>query len=99
MRNSNEQTSVRSIAMQRLGTMTNVTLDDLAKLYDVADARTLREQILYALYQRKESEAVDKMMDIARRDTDPQIRRTAITLLARRNDPRATKLLQELIDK
>jgi len=98
-RNENENTSLRATALQRLGRMSMVSLTDIAKLYDVADARSLREQILYALYQRKEPEAVDKMMEIARKDTDPQIRRTAISLLARRNDPRSAKLLQELIDK
>ena len=98
-RNQNEAPSLRAAALQRLGRMSSVSLDDIAKLYDVADSRSLREQILYALYQRKEPEAVDKMIEIARRDTDPQIRRTAISLLARRDDPRARKWLQELIDK
>jgi len=98
-RNENENTSLRTTALQRLGRMSNVSLAEVAKLYDVADARALREQILYALYQRKEPEAVDKMMEIARKDTDPQIRRTAISLLARRNDPRSKQLLAELIDK
>ena len=79
--------------------MQSVNVGDIAKLYDVADARSLREQILYALSQRKEPEAIDKLMDIARKDTDPQIRRTAISLLARSNNERAKKLLQELIDR
>jgi hypothetical protein len=79
--------------------MQSVSVNDIAKLYDVADARSLREQILHALSQRKEPEAIDKMMDIARKDTDPSIRRTAISLLARSNNDRAKKLLQELIDR
>jgi HEAT repeat protein/TolA-binding protein len=99
VRNQSEATSLRATALQRLGRMSIVGLNDIAKLYDVADARSLREQILYALYQRKEPEAVDKLMEIARRDTDPQIRRTAVSLLARRNDPRAKQLLAELIEK
>jgi HEAT repeat protein/TolA-binding protein len=98
-RNENETTSLRATALQRLGRMTSVSLNDVAKLYDVADSRSLREQILYALFQRKEPEAVDKIIEIARKDTDPQIRRTAISLLARRDDPRARKWLQEIIDK
>ena len=98
-RNENETTSLRATALQRLGRMNSVGLNDIAKLYDVADSRSLREQILYALYQRKEPEAVDKLIEIARKDTDPQIRRTAISLLARRDDPRARKWLQEIIDK
>ena len=98
-RNQNENTSLRATALQRLGRMSNVNLDDVAKLYDVADARSLREQLLYALYQRKEPAAVDKMMEIARKDTDPQIRRTAISLLARRNDPRSKELIAKLIEQ
>ncbi|HMC55584.1 MAG TPA: HEAT repeat domain-containing protein [Gemmatimonadaceae bacterium] len=98
-RNENEQPSLRAAATQRLGRMQTVTASDIAKLYAVADARSLREQILYALSQRKEPEAIDKMMEIARKDTDPQIRRTAISLLARSNNERAKKLLQELIDQ
>jgi hypothetical protein len=39
------------------------------------------------------------MIEVARNDTDPQIRRTAISLLARSNNPRAIQLLKELIDK
>jgi HEAT repeat protein/TolA-binding protein len=98
-RNENEQPSLRAAATQRLGRMQSVSASDIAKLYAVADARSLREQILYALSQRKEPEAIDKMMEIARKDTDPQIRRTAISLLARSNNERAKKLLQELIDQ
>lgn len=98
-RNQNESPSLRATALQRLGRMSSVGLDDIAKLYEVADSRSLREQILYALYQRKEPEAVDKMIEIARKDTDPQIRRTAISLLSRRDDPRAKKWLQEMWDK
>ncbi len=99
VRNQNEEPSLRAAALQRLGRMQSVNVSDIAKLYDVADARSLREQILYALSQRKEPEAIDKLMDIARKDTDPQIRRTAISLLARSNNERAKKLLQELIDR
>jgi len=98
-RNLNETVALRTSAIQRLGRMTTVNLDEMAKLYDIADSRSLREQILYALFQRKESEAVDKMLDIAKKDTDPQIRRTAINLLTRRNDERAKKWLQEIVER
>lgn len=98
-RNEKEATSVRATALYRLGAMPTVSVNEIAKLYDVADARSLREQILRALSQRKEPEAIDKMMDIAKRDTDPQIRRTAISLLGRSNNERAKQLLKELIEK
>ncbi|MEX2178541.1 MAG: HEAT repeat domain-containing protein [Gemmatimonadaceae bacterium] len=98
VRDQREATSVRASAMQRLGALS--TLDELARLYDIADARSLREQVLQALYRRKEPEAVDKIMEIARKDTDPAIRRSAINLIARRapNDPKAQKFLQEIFE-
>jgi HEAT repeat protein len=98
-RNVNEVTSLRASALQRIGRMQSVSANDIAKLYDVADARSLREQILNALSQRKEPEAIDKMIEVARKDTDPEIRRRAVALLARSNNPRAIQLLKELIDK
>jgi HEAT repeat protein len=98
-RNVNESPSLRASALQRLGRMSAVSVADIAKLYDSADARSLREQILRALSERKETEAIDKMMEIARKDTDPQIRRYAIALLSRSNNERAKQLLKEMIEQ
>ena len=99
VRNQNESASIRSTALQRLLHNDSYKVADIARLYEVADARSLREQVLYALSRRNEPEAVDMIIDIARKDTDPQIRRTAISLLSRSKNPRAIALLQELIDK
>jgi hypothetical protein len=102
VRNTNETPSLRAVALQRLGRMESVTSTEIARLYDVADSRALREQILSALSQRKENEAVDKMIDIAKKDTDPQIRRTAINLISRsaqNGNERAKKFIQEFLDR
>jgi HEAT repeat protein len=77
----------------------DVGIDDLAKMYDSADSRSMREQIISALGSRKEPQATDKLIDIVRNGTDPNARRLAISYLSRRNDPRTTKLLMELINK
>jgi HEAT repeat protein len=93
--NQNETSSLRTSALQRLGRMSIVTAPEIAKLYDVADTRSLREQILNALSQRKEDEAIDKMIDIGKKDTDPQIRRYAIMLLSRSTNPRAQQFMKD----
>ena len=98
-RNVNEPAQLRAAALQRLGRMQTVKVEDIAKLYDVADSRGMREQILSALSQRSEPEAIDKMMEIARRDTDPRIRSYAFSLLGRSNNERAKQLLKEIIEK
>jgi HEAT repeat protein/TolA-binding protein len=98
VRNANESVQLRSTALQRLS-RTDVPIADFARMYDVADSRSLRVQLLSSLATRKEPEATDKLMDVARNSTDPEMRRQAIYYLSRRNDPRATKLLMELIEK
>jgi HEAT repeat protein/TolA-binding protein len=101
-RNTNETPSLRAAALSRLGRMTNVSVVDIGKLYDVADSRGMREQILRALSERKEPEAIDKMIEIAKKDTDPQIRRTAVNLISRsaqNGNERAKKFLQEFFDR
>ena len=49
--------------------------------------------------QREEPAATDKLLEIARGGTDPNLRRQAISALARKNDPRTTKLLLDLVEK
>jgi HEAT repeat protein len=68
-------------------------------MYDVAGDRPLREQLISLYSQRAEPEATDKLLDIARTGTDPDLRRYAISALSRKNDPRTKKLLVEIIDK
>jgi HEAT repeat protein len=98
VKNTNESSQLRSAALQRLA-RSDVAIADLARMYDAADSRPLRQQLLSSLANRKEPEATDKLIDIAKNGTDPEMRRQAIYFLSRRNDPRAAKLLMELIEK
>jgi HEAT repeat protein len=68
-------------------------------MYDAAADRPLREQLIRLYAERTEPEATDKLLDIARSGTDPDMRRYAISALSRKNDPRTKKLLLEIIDK
>ena len=96
VRNQNETPSLRAAALSRLGRMESVSVADIAKVYDVADTRSLREQVIYGLSQRKENQAVEKIIEIARKDTDPQIRRAAINALSRSNNELAKKFLADM---
>jgi TolA-binding protein/HEAT repeat protein len=99
VRNTSESSQVRSAALQRLSRSPDVSIVDLSRMYDAADSRSMREQLISALAGRKEPEATDKLIDIAKGSTDLEMRRLAINYLSRKNDPRATKLLMELIEK
>ncbi|MBI1810124.1 MAG: HEAT repeat domain-containing protein [Gemmatimonadetes bacterium] len=96
-KNEDESMEARMQAIYRAGESLDVA--GLGKLYDGMPQRPMRESIINLLGTRKEPEAVDKLLDIARTGTDPQLRRSAINVLSRKKDPRTTKLLMEIIDK
>ena len=95
-RNATESPSLRAAALQRLGRMQTVSLTEIGKLYEAADSRSMRQQILQALSQRKEPEAIDKLVEVAKKDTDYDIRRYAIQLLSRSNNPKALQGIRDL---
>jgi HEAT repeat protein len=98
VRNQSEPVEVRAMALRYAG-RSNLSIGDLTRMYDVAGDRPLREQLINLYAQRSEPEATDKLMDIARTGTDPDLRRYAISALSRKNDPRTKKLLLEIIDR
>ena len=98
-RNPEESVSLRSTAISRLMRMEGARAADVTRLYDQTDDRRLREQLIAAYARGEAPEYTDKLLDIARTGTDPQLRRAAINHLSKKNDPRTTKLLLEIIDQ
>jgi HEAT repeat protein len=98
VRDQNEELRYRSAALGRLR-RSDVSIEELSRLYDSLTERELRSTLVSILGSREEPAATDKLIEIAKSGTDPSIRRAAISALARKNDPRATKLLLELVEK
>ena len=96
-RGDGEPLSLRTMAISRLAA--SASLPEVVRLYDTVGERQLKEQLISRLAGRKEPEAVDKLIAIARGDPDPQLRRAAIARLAQRKDPRTTQLLLEIINQ
>ena len=81
-----------------------VGVDQLNALYarltgGTAADRELREQLVFAYSQMREPAAVDRLMEIARRDGDPELRKKAIFWLGQSRDPRAAQFLTSLLDR
>jgi HEAT repeat protein len=72
---------------------------DLTALYDRTRDREMREQLIFVYSQRKDTQAVDKLMDIAKRETDPELRKKAVFWLGHSRDPRAAQFLLDLINQ
>ena len=88
----------RRDALSRLR-VSSLSIEEIGKLFDALPERDLRSAVVNQLASREEPAAMDKLIEIIKSGTDPQIRREAISALARKNDPRATKFLLDLVEK
>ena len=95
-KNPNEASSVRGTAISLV--MRSGTVADWIKLYDAAETFDVRSRIVTALENRKESEAADKLVEIAKTSTVPSLRLRAISALTRRKDPRLSQLIDEILN-
>lgn len=83
------------------GGQAGASAKDLGEIYDTSrDDAELRGQVIYALSQRRnDAAAVDKLVDIARKEEDRELRRQALFWLGQTKDPRAAQILEEIINK
>jgi HEAT repeat protein len=68
----------------------------LVKIYDQTTDAQLKSAVISTLVSSGERQATDKLMQIAQRDENPQMRRRAISALGRSSDERVKKFLQDL---
>jgi len=95
----NERVELRKQALFWRGQKQSAPLGDLIALYPRLDSRELKEHYVFVLSQRRESDAVDKLIDVARNDPDREIRAKATFWLGQSRDPRAAKYLEDRISK
>ena len=96
---ASEPVDLRKQALFWLGQKNSAPLGGLLALYPRLDGQELREHFVFVLSQRHETAAVDKLIDIARSDTDREIRAKATFWLGQSRDPRAARFLEERISK
>jgi HEAT repeat protein len=97
-RDATQPKDVRKQALFWAG-QADAPIADLANLYNAITDREMREQLIFVYSQRDEPAAVDKLLDIARRDPDPELRKKALFWLGQSDDPRAAKALQDIIEQ
>jgi len=98
-RNGNEPLEVRKQAIFWLGQSDEATGAELASLYATFADRDMKEQLIFVLSQSDDKAAVDKLLDIARREPDKELRKKAIFWLSQSDDPRVADFLAELLEK
>ena len=95
---ANETEHTRQQAMFWLGQGRGPTAD-LVRLYDKLDEPSLRSHYTFVLSQRRDSEALDKLIDVAQHDGDKSVRHQALFWLGQSKDPRALAFIRDLVTR
>ena len=93
----NEDIELRKKALFWVG-QSDIPATELFTLYEKMPSREMKEQLIFVYSQRDERAAVDKLFDIAKNETDRELKKTAIFWLGQSDDPRAPAFLERLID-
>ncbi len=94
---------VRAAALEAWSRQPSLDLEEVARTYEMLESAELRDQFLYALYQKAESDeenadaVIDKMIELARQETDPEVRKRAVYWLGRTGSERAVAFLLEIL--
>ncbi len=70
---------------------------ELVSLYGRLADVEIKEHAIFVLSQRDDSAATGAMLDIARHDPDPRLRRKALFWLGQMDDPRVAALIREML--
>ena len=98
----NQPTETRKTALHWASQQRGLEVASLVRLYDeMRGQQEMQQQILFSLSQRREDAATDKLMDVARRDPDSELRKNAVFWLSQKakSDPRVQKFLLDLINR
>src|SRR5258705_3139241 len=95
---ASQSTDVRKHALWTAG-QAGVSASEFIPLYDRITDRQLKEQLIWVLSESRDRAAADKLIDIARNDRDPELRKKAIFRLGQMHDPRVQQLLLDIINK
>ncbi|MEO6525250.1 MAG: HEAT repeat domain-containing protein [Gemmatimonadaceae bacterium] len=77
---------------------TRVETAELIALYSKLTDRELKGQLIWVLSEKRDPAAVDRLLEIAKRDPDPAMRKKAIFWLGQSRDPRVKQFLVDIIN-
>ena len=98
-KDSRVSVKVRKSALFWAGQRDATSTSDLVAAYRSLDDQSLREHAIFVIAQRDGDASLDALMKIARDDPNTRMRGKALFWLAQKHDPRATKLIGEMVLK
>ena len=70
---------------------------DLAALYDKLTDSEVKEKLIWVLSESKDRVATDKLVEIAQKDRDIEMKKKALFWLGQKNDPRVRQILTDIL--
>ena len=72
---------------------------DLVALYDRLTDAEMKEKLIWVMSESKDRAATDKLVEIAQKDRDQEMRKKALFWLGQKNDPRVRQILVDILTK
>jgi HEAT repeat protein len=91
-----KNTDLRKEAIRSMGLMGSRTADSLTSLYQNEKTTDIRKEIMNAFFLQGNAKA---LVNIARNEKDPQLRKTAVEKLSLMNSKDATDFMLEILNK
>lgn len=95
----NEDPEIREMALFAAAQSGGITAAQFGQLYREADSKEEKEQVMFALTQSEDPAAFDVLLEIARTETDPDLKQNAVFWVGQSDDPRAKALLLEILEQ
>lgn len=76
-----------------------LSIADMRQIYRTADDAEIKEQVIFAISQKRTAEALDVLMEVASSDSSRDMRSKAIFWIGQSKDPRAAEFLLKLLNK
>jgi HEAT repeat protein len=88
----------RKSAIFQLSQHRGPNVEILSSIYDQSKGdEEIQDQVLFALSQRREAAAADKLFDVAKNDPNVERRKKAMFWLGQKSDPRVKQLLRDIL--
>jgi HEAT repeat protein len=72
---------------------------DLVSLYDKLTDAQVKDKMIWVLSESRDRASADKLVEIAQKDPDREMRKKAIFWLGQKNDPRIRQILIDILNK
>jgi HEAT repeat protein len=91
------ETSARQRKALDAAARAGASIADMVKLYDETSDFAIKDALVQIYARSGERVAIDKLLTIVKNDTNPNLRRRAISSLSTSDDPRVKEALKGLI--